>query len=202
MIYGSRLTRVALGLPRQQKRFARAVTAPSHGSGWTVRILSRSRVQHRHFSSFPSLDRQAADKESDDSQSKLFYSPAQKRVMSKCRELHASIMPINERVSTRYGYRDSDRVERFRTIPMKQGRLEITDRCDKILLECGESTLTRPSLLDSQLRGPLSPQSDRGTALPFVFLVGNHSSGKSSFINYVLGRKIQTSGVAPTDDCA
>jgi GTPase SAR1 family protein len=36
--------------------------------------------------------------------------------------------------------------------------------------------------------------------LPFVLLVGNHSSGKSSFINYVLGRKIQTAGVAPTDD--
>ena len=31
-------------------------------------------------------------------------------------------------------------------------------------------------------------------------MVGNHSSGKSSFINYVLGRKIQTAGVAPTDD--
>jgi hypothetical protein len=31
-------------------------------------------------------------------------------------------------------------------------------------------------------------------------LVGNHSSGKSTFINYVLGRRIQTAGVAPTDD--
>lgn len=31
-------------------------------------------------------------------------------------------------------------------------------------------------------------------------LVGNHSSGKSSFINYVLGRNVQTAGVAPTDD--
>jgi hypothetical protein len=34
-----------------------------------------------------------------------------------------------------------------------------------------------------------------------VLCVGNHSSGKSSFINYVLGRSIQTAGVAPTDDC-
>jgi len=67
--------------------------------------------------------------------------------MDKCKELHGSIMPLNEK-----------------------------------------------------LRGPLAPHSDRGTALPFVFLVGNHSSGKSSFINYVLGRKVQTAGVAPTDD--
>ena len=34
-----------------------------------------------------------------------------------------------------------------------------------------------------------------------MFLVGNHSSGKSSFINYVMGRDVQTAGVAPTDDC-
>ena len=46
----------------------------------------------------------------------------------------------------------------------------------------------------------MAPHSDRGTALPFVLLVGNHSSGKSSFINYVLGRQVQTAGVAPTDD--
>ena len=48
-------------------------------------------------------------------------------------------------------------------------------------------------------------------ALPIVFLLGNHSSGKSSFINYVTGqldaafkgiicRKLQHTGVAPTDD--
>ena len=55
--------------------------------------------------------------------------------------------------------------------------------------------------LNSSLRGPLETNSDKTTALPFVFLVGNHSSGKSSFINYVLGRRIQTAGVAPTDDC-
>jgi len=55
--------------------------------------------------------------------------------------------------------------------------------------------------LNSHLRGPLAKNSDRGTSLPFVFLVGNHSSGKSSFINHVLGRQVQTAGVAPTDDC-
>jgi GTPase Era involved in 16S rRNA processing len=36
--------------------------------------------------------------------------------------------------------------------------------------------------------------------LPFVFLLGNHSSGKSSFVNYICQRKVQTAGVAPTDD--
>lgn len=55
--------------------------------------------------------------------------------------------------------------------------------------------------LNEKIRGPLVKDSDRGTSLPFVFLVGNHSSGKSSFINYVLGRNVQTAGVAPTDDC-
>ena len=30
--------------------------------------------------------------------------------------------------------------------------------------------------------------------------LGNHSSGKSSFINYICQRKVQTAGVAPTDD--
>lgn len=33
-----------------------------------------------------------------------------------------------------------------------------------------------------------------------VFVMGNHSSGKSTFINYLLQQKIQKSGVAPTDD--
>lgn len=38
-------------------------------------------------------DDAAADRE------QLYYSPVQKQVMSRCRELHASIMPLNERVS-------------------------------------------------------------------------------------------------------
>ena len=54
--------------------------------------------------------------------------------------------------------------------------------------------------LNDRLRGPLERNSHKTTALPFVLLLGNHSSGKSSFVNYVLGRDIQTAGVAPTDD--
>ena len=54
--------------------------------------------------------------------------------------------------------------------------------------------------LNDRIRGPLDKGSTRNTAMPFVFLLGNHSSGKSSFVNYVCQRKVQTAGVAPTDD--
>ena len=55
--------------------------------------------------------------------------------------------------------------------------------------------------LNSRLRGPLERRPfTSGVPLPIVLLLGNHSSGKSSFINYVLGRDVQTTGVAPTDD--
>lgn len=35
---------------------------------------------------------------------------------------------------------------------------------------------------------------------PMVLVIGNHSSGKSTFINRMLGRTVQETGVAPTDD--
>ncbi|MEL6767157.1 MAG: dynamin family protein, partial [Pseudomonadota bacterium] len=35
---------------------------------------------------------------------------------------------------------------------------------------------------------------------PLVLILGNHSSGKSTFINYLLGTQVQKTGVAPTDD--
>jgi GTPase SAR1 family protein len=54
--------------------------------------------------------------------------------------------------------------------------------------------------LSDKFKGPLEDATQKNTLLPFVFLLGNHSSGKSSFINYVCQRKIQTAGVAPTDD--
>lgn len=36
--------------------------------------------------------------------------------------------------------------------------------------------------------------------LPTVLFLGNHSSGKSSFINYLVNAEIQKTGLAPTDD--
>ncbi len=69
----------------------------------------------------------------------------------------------------------------------------------KILSRCDElQQWLEP--VNQRLRGPLEKSSDKTPSLPFVFLLGNHSSGKSSFINYVLGRNVQTAGVAPTDD--
>ncbi|CAH0473363.1 unnamed protein product [Peronospora belbahrii] len=35
--------------------------------------------------------------------------------------------------------------------------------------------------------------------LPMVLVLGNHSSGKSTFINYMLGQRVQKTGRAPTD---
>lgn len=54
--------------------------------------------------------------------------------------------------------------------------------------------------LNDRLMGPLEKSSDQLIPLPMVFVLGNHSSGKSSFINFVAGRRIQETGVAPTDD--
>ena len=43
---------------------------------------------------------------------------------------------------------------------------------------------------------PRKPKSSK----PTVLFLGNHSSGKSTFINFLLGRKVQKTGIAPTDD--
>ena len=68
----------------------------------------------------------------------------------------------------------------------------IIDECQKLR----DSVQT----INDRVHGPLEGITKTSTILPFVFLLGNHSSGKSSFINYVLKRKVQTTGVAPTDD--
>ena len=53
--------------------------------------------------------------------------------------------------------------------------------------------------LNARLLGPLerSPFAE-GIPLPFVLLLGNHSSGKSSFINFVLGRPVQVTACVDT----
>lgn len=35
--------------------------------------------------------------------------------------------------------------------------------------------------------------------VPMVLVLGNHSSGKSTFINHMLGQRVQKTGRAPTD---
>jgi len=128
----------------------RAFSSPS-SSSWNWSDTSTDKSASSSAAAAGQTSAEGGDWDGDSSSSP---SPAdvdatvQKEVLDRCEALHASLMPLNEK-----------------------------------------------------LRGPLSKHSDRGTSLPFVFLVGNHSSGKSSFINYVLGRKVQTAGVAPTDDC-
>jgi hypothetical protein len=70
---------------------------------------------------------------------------------------------------------------------------EILDQCSGLY-----NSLTN---INEKLGGVAIPKSSHiHTSMPFCLLVGNHSSGKSSFINYVLQRNIQKAGVAPTDD--
>src|SRR5689334_13932978 len=44
------------------------------------------------------------------------------------------------------------------------------------------------------------PDEGEITGPPTVLILGNHSSGKSTFINHLLGGPIQKTGLAPTDD--
>jgi GTPase SAR1 family protein len=41
---------------------------------------------------------------------------------------------------------------------------------------------------------------DIAAARPTILLLGNHSSGKSTFINYLLNEEVQRTGLAPVDD--
>jgi len=66
---------------------------------------------------------------------------------------------------------------------------EIEDRYKRVLIPLSKALATR---------GPEHYKSSKGT--PSVLFLGNHSSGKSSFINYLLGEELQKTGVAPVDD--
>ena len=68
-----------------------------------------------------------------------------------------------------------------------------------IIAECERLRRSIQTISDKNF-GLLEKSEIKSTLLPFVLLLGNHSSGKSSFVNYLMDRKIQTAGVAPTDD--
>ena len=78
-------------------------------------------------------------------------------------------------------------------------RLCQTRETSGVIQDC-QNILESVETLNEKVRGPLDKNTNRNTIFPFVFLLGNHSSGKSSFVNYLLNRKVQTAGVAPTDD--
>ncbi|MGE0708364.1 MAG: dynamin family protein [Planctomycetota bacterium] len=44
------------------------------------------------------------------------------------------------------------------------------------------------------------PAASETSGLPMVLLLGNHSAGKSSFVNFLLGDDLQRTGIAPVDD--
>ena len=60
-----------------------------------------------------------------------------------------------------------------------------------------ERTLTPIAARFGFERPPAATETKRP---PTVLLLGNHSSGKSSFINFLLGQEFQRTGVAPIDD--
>ena len=68
-----------------------------------------------------------------------------------------------------------------------------------IIAECERLRRSIQTISDKNF-GLLEKSEIKSTLLPFVLLLGNHSSGKSSFVNYLMDKKIQTAGVAPTDD--
>ena len=46
----------------------------------------------------------------------------------------------------------------------------------------------------------VAPSASEMAALPTILFLGNHSSGKSSFINWLVGEEVQRTGIAPIDD--
>jgi hypothetical protein len=70
---------------------------------------------------------------------------------------------------------------------------------DDLVNECFRLRKFLQPISDAYL-GSVTEASTNNTLLPFVLLLGNHSSGKSSFINFIVNRPVQSTGVAPTDD--
>lgn len=83
---------------------------------------------------------------------------------------------------------------RYRSRPSK-GELRTSGRGQKLFVGAAASSSTLPLLAHELVTHFLGAGST-----PMVFLLGNHSSGKSSFVNSLTGINLQKTGVAPLDD--
>ncbi len=76
---------------------------------------------------------------------------------------------------------------------MDEAVAALQSKTDKIY-----SDILSPLGLAYQVEINTPRHSDAGK--PTVLFLGNHSSGKSTFINFLLGQEVQKTGIAPTDD--
>ncbi len=76
---------------------------------------------------------------------------------------------------------------------MSSFRLDVEQPLDQL-----HRTIFEPLAAQYRFDLPKNPLGD--LEKPTVLIVGNHSSGKSTFVNYLLGNAIQRTGLAPVDD--
>lgn len=122
------------------------------------------------------------------------FSPTKQKISPA--ELHRTIFP--RIVGSAWHFQNG--VRTFYTAHSDSDHTKTPATPEDVLRACWNTYDSLTQLNDKLGGTAVPPPSDRGTSLPFCLLVGNHSSGKSSFINYVLQRNIQKAGVAPTDD--
>jgi len=80
----------------------------------------------------------------------------------------------------------------------------VTARAEELVKEVeGQAREVYEQVLDpiaSRFEFEGAPPASETTGLPSVLFLGNHSSGKSSFINHLVGEEVQRTGIAPIDD--
>lgn len=74
------------------------------------------------------------------------------------------------------------------------------DTLERVKAEAREVYRTRLDPLAEKLLFRIPVPAGERQGQPMVLVLGNHSAGKSSFVNHLLGREVQKTGVAPTDD--
>lgn len=81
---------------------ARSIPRKSHARRSVQPTICRSRSGFGGVSSssLPFADAAPVEKALESTETKQFYNPVQRQLIQKCRELHASIMPLNEKVGS------------------------------------------------------------------------------------------------------